>query len=210
MSIWKSNDVVLFQGDSITDVYRSREDDRLMGNGYPMMISAWHESGFPENCAGFLNRGISGNRVKDLQERLQKDFIDLKPTWVSILIGINDCWRRYDSNDPTSAEVFEEGYVDLLAKLTQSLDVKIVLCEPFLLNVMPGQENWREDLDPKIAIVRKMSEKFETYLVPLDSVFSDAAKKRAPEFWTMDGVHPTVAGHALIARAWLKTVRANY
>ena len=206
MNIFKSNDVILFQGDSITDVGRSREDDNLLGNGYPMMISAWHASGFLENRAVFLNRGISGNRLKDLQGRLQEDFIDIKPTWISILVGINDCWRRYDSNDATPVDVFEERYIDLLTKLKQNLDAKIVLCEPFLLNVKPGQEDWREDLDPKIAVVRKLAEKFGTFLVPLDYVFLNAAKKCNPEFWTADGVHPTAAGHALIARSWLKTV----
>ncbi|MFA7206886.1 MAG: GDSL-type esterase/lipase family protein, partial [Saccharofermentanales bacterium] len=103
MNMFKPDDVVLFQGDSITDVNRSREDDSLLGNGYPMMIRASYFSKYPEAHITFLNRGISGNRVKGLQDRLQKDFIDLKPTWISILIGINDCWRRYDSNDPTSA-----------------------------------------------------------------------------------------------------------
>lgn len=206
MSIFKPDDVVLFQGDSVTDAGRSREDNSLLGSGYPMMIRAWHSMEFLEESVSFLNRGVSGNRVKDLQARLTADFIDLKPTWVSILIGINDCWRRYDSNDPTTAEEFEERYRDLLTKLKQKLDARIILCEPFLLHITPGQEQWREDLDPKIAVVRRLAEEFKTLLVPLDGVFSDAAKKRSPEFWSADGVHPTAAGHALIARSWLKTV----
>jgi acyl-CoA thioesterase-1 len=206
MSIFKSTDVVLFQGDSVTDVGRSREDDSCMGNGYPMMISAWHAACYPECHTKFINRGISGNRVKDLQDRINRDFIDINPTWVSILIGINDCWRRYDSNDPISADEFEERYTDLLIMLQQSLGAKIILCEPFLLNVRPGQEEWREDLDPKIAVVRKLAQKYADFLVPLDNIFSDAAQKRTPEFWTPDGVHPTAAGHALIARSLLKTI----
>ena len=206
MGVFKPNDVVLFQGDSITDAGRSRENDSLLGVGYPMMIGAWYASRFLEDRVNFLNRGISGNRVKDLQARLETDFIELKPTWISILIGVNDCWRRYDSNDPTSTEEYEERYRDLLKKLTHSLDAKIVLCEPFLLHVTPGQEKWREDLDPKIAVVRKLAREFNTLLVPLDSVFSNAATKCAQEFWSADGVHPTAAGHALITRSWLQTV----
>ncbi|MEN6314819.1 MAG: SGNH/GDSL hydrolase family protein [Clostridiaceae bacterium] len=206
MSVFKSNDIVLFQGDSITDAGRSREDDSLLGNGYPMMIRAWYSSRFIEDHAVFLNRGISGNRVKDLLIRLENDFIDLKPTWVSILIGVNDCWRRYDRNDPTSAEEFEERYRKLLTELKQNLDAKIILCEPFLLHVTAEKASWREDLDPKIKVVRKLAKEFNTLLVPLDSVFSQAAQKRSPEFWSADGIHPTAAGHALIARTWLKTM----
>jgi lysophospholipase L1-like esterase len=207
MNMFKPDDVVLFQGDSITDVNRSREDDSLLGNGYPMMIRASYFSKYPEARITFLNRGISGNRVKDLQDRLQKDFIDLKPTWISILIGVNDCWRRYDSNDPTSAEEFEERYRDLLTKLRQNTYAKLILCEPFLLHVTPDRAIWREDLDPKIAVVRKLAKEFSTLLVPLDSIFTDAAAKRSPEFWSADGVHPTDAGHALIMRAWLDTMK---
>lgn len=206
MNMFKPDDVVLFQGDSITDVSRSREDDSLLGNGYPMMIRSWYFSKYPEACVTFLNRGISGNRVKDLQARLEKDFIDLRPTWISILIGVNDCWRRYDRNDPTSAEEFEERYRDLLTKIRHNLGAKLILCEPFLLHVTPERAKWREDLDPKINVVRKLSREFNTLLVPLDSVFTDAANRRTPEFWSADGVHPTAAGHALIARAWFDTM----
>ena len=210
MSKFKPDDVILFQGDSITDVGRSREDNSDLGNGYAMMIRAWYFSKYPESDAIFLNRGVGGNRAKDLQTRLKKDFIDLNPTWVSILIGVNDCWRRYDSNDPTSTEEFEERYRDLLTKLKQNTKAKLVLCEPFLLHVSPERAMWREDLDPKIAVVRKLAKEFSTLLVPLDSIFKKASVTRSPEFWSADGVHPTSAGHALIARAWLNTIGMDW
>lgn len=209
MSIFKPDDVVLFQGDSITDAGRSREDDSLLGNGYPMMIGSWYYSRFPEARVTFLNRGISGNRVKDLQARFEKDFIGLRPTWISILIGVNDCWRRYDSNDPTSAEEYEERYRELLTGLRRNSDAKLILCEPFLLHVTPEIAKWREDLDPKINAVRKLAKEFGALLAPLDGVFTDAAGKQPLGFWSADGVHPTSAGHALIARAWLETVEAS-
>jgi len=203
MSKFKSDDIILFQGDSITDVGRSREDDSNLGNGYAMMIRAWYSSIYPDCDALFFNRGVSGNRTKDLQARLKKDFIDLCPTWISILIGINDCWRRYDKNDPTSTEEYEERYRDLLTKLRQNTRADIILCEPFLLHVTPEIATWREDLDPKIEVVRKLAKEFNTLLVPLDSIFKKASSTHSPEFWSADGVHPTSAGHALIARAWL-------
>lgn len=206
MDVFNKNDIILFQGDSITDALRDRETDGYMGRGYPMMIRAWYSCNFPEKNVRFMNRGLSGNRARDLQERLKKDFIDLKPSWISILIGINDCWQRYEANDPTPEEEFEDRYRDLLTKLKQDTAARIVLCEPFLLPVTPDKTQWREDLNPKINVVRKIAKEFDTLLVPLDSVFANAAKRFSMDFWSEDGIHPTAAGHALIAREWLKTV----
>jgi lysophospholipase L1-like esterase len=202
------NDVVLFQGDSVTDAGRSRDDDNMLGEGYPNTIAAWFSAMYPEKKVKFLNRGISGNRVKDLQGRWQKDCLALKPDVVSILIGINDTWRRYDSDDPTQTADYERGYRDILGQIRKHLNAKIILCEPFLLHVMDGQDKWREDLNPKINVVRKLAIEYDALLVPLDGVFAQAATRRQASFWSADGVHPSQAGHALIAQAWLKAVKA--
>jgi lysophospholipase L1-like esterase len=204
----KNNSLVLFQGDSITDAGRSRENDNDLGRGYAMMTTAWFSALYPEKQVRFINRGISGNRVKDLKARWQKDCIDLKPDWVSILIGINDTWRRYDSNDPTSVEDFETNYRDILNQIKRKLDAGIILCEPFVLPVPEDRLKWREDLDPKIGVVRKLAQEFRAFLVPLDTLFAQAAERREPSFWAPDGVHPSPAGHALISQAWLETIRA--
>ncbi len=204
--VFKKNDIVLLQGDSITDTNWDRNNDKFLGYGYPTIINGLYSSLYPENNVRFLNRGVSGNRIGDLIERVQKDFIDIKPSWISILVGINDCWHRYSHGLTTTTQEFEAGYRDLLNKITQNTDAKLVLCEPFLLEIQPEQIEWREDLNPKIDVVRKMSKEFDTLLVPLDGIFTEAAKKSSKEFWSEDGVHPTTAGHGLIARAWLETV----
>ena len=156
----------------------------------------------------FVNRGISGNRVKDLRARWDKDCIDLKPDWVSILIGINDTWRRYDSNDPTSVDSFEADYRHILERVKNELDAGLIICEPFVLPFPEDRNAWREDLDPKIAVVRKLAREFEAIFIPLDGILAAASAVREPAFWAADGVHPTPQGHALIAQAWLKAVGA--
>ena len=198
--------IVLFQGDSITDAGRLYEDPLSMGSGYAMMVAAWYQALYPENHVQFLNRGISGNRVRDLQGRWTPDCLDIEPSLVSIMIGINDTWRRYDSGDPTSVEAFEVGYRDILTRTRETLDAGIILIEPFVLPVPEDREQWREDLDPKIHVVRALAREFKAVLVPLDGIFAQAAAKREPEYWASDGVHPTLAGHALIAQTWLETV----
>jgi lysophospholipase L1-like esterase len=86
----------------------------------------------------------------------------------------------------------------------------MILLEPFLLPVAQEKNKWREDLNPKIEVVRKLSREFKATIVPLDNIFLEAAQKREPIFWSQDGVHPTLTGHALIAQSWLKAVKAAY
>lgn len=198
---------VLFQGDSITDAGRTGGDPAGLGGGYPMFIDAMFHAENPGRDITFINRGISGNRVRDLRARWQEDCIDLKPDILSILIGINDTWRRYDSNDPTSAEKYEEDYRYILNETREKLpDTELIILEPFVLSSPADRQAWRVDLDPKIHVARKLAAEFEAVFIPLDGIFNAAAIAATPERWSPDGVHPSPAGHALIAEHWLDTV----
>lgn len=205
---FQKNDIILFQGDSITDCGRNYEDPSSLGVGYALMAGARLGHQYAGKNLTFINRGISGNRVVDLQERWDKDCLELKPTWVSIYIGINDTWRFYDSGQETTAAEFEASYRDLIERTKQSLDAKLVLVEPFVLPVPEDRKGWRQDLDPKIHVVRQLALEYGAVLVPLDGLFAAAAVKAEPAFWAGDGVHPSPAGHALIAEAWIKAVEA--
>jgi lysophospholipase L1-like esterase len=193
----------LFQGDSITDAGRSPADDSMLGAGYAAMVAAWHAAAHPECDVTFLNRGVSGNRAKDLRVRWREDCLDLRPDWVSILIGINDTWRRYDSNDPTSIVDYAAAYRDILERTRDTLGARLILMEPFVLPALEDRRAWREDLDPRIHVVRELAREFGALLIPLDGLFARAATHRPPEFWAPDGVHPSPAGHALIAQGVL-------
>lgn len=209
MLVIDNEEIVLFQGDSITDAGRDYRNEDGLGTGYAMMAASWFSAMHPEKNVKFLNRGISGNRVTDLCARWEEDCIGIKPSLVSILIGINDCWRRFDRQDPTSVEQFESNYRVILESVQEQLKARIVLCEPFVLPYPKDREMWREDLDPKIHVVRKLAKEFEATFVPLDGIFAAAAAKRHPSFWAPDGVHPSPAGHALIAQNWLTAVSGN-
>lgn len=203
----QENDMVLFIGDSVTDCGRSRDDDSFLGSGYVGMIAAWYSALFPHQRTHFINRGISGNRVRDLRARWESDVIEPRPNLVSILIGINDTWRAFDSNDPTSTEDFERDYRAILEHTRAGIFSQLVLCEPFVLPIPADRKAWRVDLDPRIQVVRQLAVEYSATLVPLDGIFAQAAAARRDlAFWTPDGVHPSPAGHALIAQAWLKTI----
>ena len=193
---------VLFIGDSVTDCGRRDDPDRGLGNGYVRLVDeAFIAGGTPANI---VNRGISGNRVRDLVKRWEKDALALKPTLLSVMIGVNDTWRRYDENDPTTVEAFEADYRALLEALPGRDAMALVLMEPFLLPVTAGKATWREDLDPKIAVVRALAEEFGAILVPTDEYLNDIDVPLTEI--AADGVHPTELGHQLIARLWLDTI----
>lgn len=205
---FKENDIILFIGDSITDCGRNYADPASLGVGYALMAAARLGLQDPQKKLTFINRGISGNRAIDLQQRWDKDCLELNPTWVSIYIGINDTWRFYDSGQETTAAEFEAIYRDLIERTKESTGARLVLVEPFVLPVPEDRKGWRQDLDPKIHVVRELAREYGALLVPLDGLFAAASAKAEPAYWAGDGVHPSPAGHALIADAWLRTVGA--
>lgn len=202
---FKENDVVLFQGDSVTDCGRHRENLYDLGTGYPLIISSLLMHKLCGMNVKFINKGISGNRVCDLVDRWQEDCVDLKPSVVSILIGINDTWRKFDSNDETTVEAFEAGYRKILDD-TKKLTDRIVLMEPFVHPYPDDRKAWREDLDPKIQVVRKLAKEYGAILVPTDGIVNAGFVAAPEKYYSEDGVHPTYAGHGLVAEAWCKAV----
>ena len=204
MALLGKRETILFQGDSITDCGRDRGDLYSLGVGYPLMVASHLSAACMGSDLTFINKGVSGDRACALVGRWGADCVDLKPTIVSILIGVNDTWRRYDSNDPTSTEAFEDNYRSILERTANETGAKIILLEPFVLPVFEAQKLWREDIDPKIQAVRRLSREFKTLYVPLDGIFAAASTKKPPEFWASDGVHPTYAGNGLIASEWVK------
>jgi lysophospholipase L1-like esterase len=213
----KSNDgngmVFLFQGDSITDGNRGRNTDpnHIMGHGYAFSIASSLGADFPEKKLTFYNRGISGNKVTDLANRWQKDTLDLKPNVLSILVGINDASSVvFPHPEQVTAEKYEEVYRLLLSQTkAQFPEILFVLCNPFILPVGKVKENWdayKTDLAKRQSTVLKLVNEFDTVFVDFQQVFDQACKRANADYWIWDGVHPTVAGHELMAREWRKQV----
>jgi lysophospholipase L1-like esterase len=206
--MFKDDQVVLFQGDSITDCGRDYSDIKSLSEGYPGIIAKIYGLLFPDTTVTFVNKGISGNRVVDLLARYEEDFKAIKPDFLSILIGVNDTWRRYDSGNPTSAEEFENTYRELLNKIKKDMpNCRIMMIEPFLLNSLPDRASWREDLDPKIQVVRKLAKEFADFYLPMDGILAKAeVEQYTCTQLAEDGVHPTALGHGVIAEEYLKAL----
>jgi lysophospholipase L1-like esterase len=200
---------VLFVGDSVTDAGRTsspakRPFDEL-GVGYVRFVAQHLGSQRAEMGLHIVNRGVSGDRTRELEPRWERDVIAERPDVLSVLIGVNDSWRGFDDNDPTTADEFATRYRALLVRARTAMPaLHLVLCEPFLLFEQPGEEGFRRDLDDKVAVVHRLADEFDATLVPFDAMFVAACERMPAEHWADDGIHPTPAGHGLMAWEWMR------
>ena len=189
---------ILFQGDSITDCGRDRADIHNLGDGYPKFSAELIKAAHPETDFEFINLGISGNQTKDLVDRLQSDFIDIQPDLVSIHIGINDTWHRASERNWLGNDVFEAQYRKVLTEIKEKTNAKILIIEQFLLPV-EDKLYFREDLNGKIDITRKLAREFADFFIPLDGLMAQASVDKGADHWSDDGVHPNENGAKFIA-----------
>ena len=212
----KDSKVILFQGDSITDAGRYRENENTpnglhhsFGVGYPHLASARLLADFPQAGFQIYNRGISGNRVVDLYARWKMDALNLKPDLMSIYIGVNDLWHEKSRQNGVEPARFEQIYRMLLEWTLQELpEIQLILIEPYVLPCGCVDESWLPEIAEYQKVVRKLAAEFKTGFIPTQEIFNKAAET-APslEFLTDDGVHPTPAGHQLLADAWIAEAR---
>jgi lysophospholipase L1-like esterase len=209
----KQSHTILFQGDSITDGNRTRNNDwnHVMGHGYQFIVASklWYE--LPNKGLHFFNRGVSGNTVTDLAARWNDDALALKPDVLSILIGINDTERFFRGDENFSATQYEKNYNDLLQRTKEELPkVQLVLGEPFVLPVGRVKENlvvYEKELKVRRQVVKQLADKYKAIFIPFQDAFNKALQKAPADYWIWDGIHPMPAGHELMAREWLKHVR---
>ncbi|MBQ3140797.1 MAG: SGNH/GDSL hydrolase family protein [Clostridia bacterium] len=196
---------VLFIGDSVTDCGRNRADLYDLGKGYPKFVAQALRELYPEKQFTFINKGVSGDRTRDLLARYDADFAPHKADLISILIGINDVWRRYDQNDPTSARAFVDNYQALLEQLKRDFpEAKILMIEPFLLHQDDSKDAWNEDFEPKLQAVHDLAADHASYFLPAHGVFDILVRNGYPSTrFSADDVHPTEEGHKIIATCWL-------
>jgi len=204
---------LLFQGDSITDAGRSREaageanSQPALGNGYAWLAASQLLVDRPGDGIKIFNRGISGNKVPDLDGRWQAECVDLKPNVLSILIGVNDIWRTFDRGDKGTAEIYEAGYQALIEKTKAALpQTTLVICEPFVLRCGAITDAWFPKFDGYRAAAKRVAEKAGAIFVPFQTMFDEASKIAPPERWAGDGVHPSADGAALMAHTWRRVV----
>lgn len=207
-------DVVLFQGDSITDAGRKKDSSEVnnasaLGTGYAMLAASALLNDHADKDLKIYNRGISGNKVYQLAERWEKDCIELKPNVLSILIGVNDYWHKHSGKYNGTVKVYQDDLRKLLDRtLKQFPNVKLILGEPFAVKgVKAVDDTWYPEFNTYRAAAAVIAREYNAAWIPYQKMFDDAGKKADGSYWTRDGVHPSVAGAQLMANAWLSALK---
>lgn len=214
--ILEKDQKLLFIGDSITDCERVKPEGEglfgALGKGYVSFVDGLLQSVYPELGIRVINKGISGNTVRDLKKRWQEDVLDQKPDWLSIMIGTNDVWRQYDTPFIKEGHVYLDEYEETLRKLikeTKPVVSGIVLMTPFYLE-SNEHDAMRRTMDQYGAVVRRIAEETNCSFVDTQASFNVVLEQLYPATLAWDRVHPSVAGHMVLARAFLKKIEFDW
>ena len=207
------NDTILFQGDSITDAGRDKDNNdpnnsRALGNGYAFLATARLLHSHASHQLNIHNKGISGNKVHQLDARWDEDCLNIKPNILSVLIGVNDYWHTLSGGYDGTIQVYRDDYRKLLDRtLTALPNVQLIIGEPFAVNkVKAVTDAWFPAFDAYRQTAQEIANEYKAAFIPYQTVFDEASKKVSPEYWTYDGVHTSLAGAQLMAEAWLSAI----
>jgi lysophospholipase L1-like esterase len=208
------NDVVLFQGDSITEWGRDKtksaaNDFGALGSGYVLLTATVLLRDYAAKNLQVHNTGISGNKVYQLSDRWDTDTLALKPNVLSIMVGVNDYWHTLSGNYKGTIDTYRTDYRKLLDRTKQALpDVKLIIGEPFALkDVKAVDASWYPAFDTYRQAAEDVANEYGAVFVPYQKVMNEALKVAPAKYWSLDGVHPSPAGASLMAEAWLKVVK---
>ena len=196
---------ILFIGDSITDANRDKTDPTDLGEGYVSLLAEKLRPLYENMSFTFVNKGVSGNRIFDIAERLESDCIAENPDIVILFEGINDVWHKYSHGIELDLDAFSACYESVAAKIKES-GAKLVIAEPFLLNV-PDKKRFRKEFDPEVAAIKKIAEKYADAYIAFDEIFTGVSKSVSISAYSADGIHPTHRAARLIADNLIKKIR---
>ena len=203
--IFKAKESIEFIGNSITDCGRREPEFTPLGNGYVHGICHLLKAGYPELQLKIINQGINGDRVTNLKARWKSDVLDINPDWLFIFIGINDVWRFYDGDRNEAVELpeFTNIYRQLINGARESTHAKLRLISPFLGEIDPT-DSFKKKLGAYQDAIDKLGVEYDLPVIHLQPAFDWAMLSNPPAYWTVDRVHPTEAGHMLIALTILR------
>jgi lysophospholipase L1-like esterase len=204
--LFESGQTILFIGDSITDCGR-RDVNAPYGNGYMGLVRAFVDARYPELGLHWENRGIGGNTTEHLLARWEEDAIALRPDWISVMIGINDVWRTFDSGGAgaVSIEDYEANLRNLLQQVKERTHARLIVADPF--DIDPDRSDpMRAMMDAYGAVARRVGEEFGAVGIRTQEAFDTVLATTSWETWAPDKIHPGLPGHAVIAQAYLRAI----
>lgn len=210
----QKGDVILFTGDSITDGFREKKYYRLanhiraLGNGYVQLTASRLNYMFPEKEMRIYNTGVNGDTITKLLDRLDIDCIKLKPSVISILIGVNDFNVSFTASGKGDPERYEREYRELLNRLRNALpNVRFIIGEPYALKGAREKiDAWYPEFETYQHIARQIARDFDAVFIPYQTIYTQAMSNAPTRYFSTDGVHPSLAGVRLMCDNWISHV----
>lgn len=196
----KENSKVLFQGDSVTDCYRDRLDESSLGNSYVREVASY----LKKYNITTINKAIAGNRVDHLLQRFESDFKNVNPDYIFLLIGVNDTWHNYPNQKDN--KTFETEYNLLLSKIKNEIDVPVIILEPFIIGYNEEITCMNSDLNQKIDIIRKLSNKYNYKYISFKEDFDNIVTKENYLNFTLEGIHLHDEGYKVISNKLISNI----
>ena len=204
----KQNSSIVFIGDSITDAGRLEAAHSPFGYGYVHFVAYRLLAKYPEYNLDIINTGISGDTIRDLNYRWERDCLNHEPDILSVLIGVNDVFRQYTGSLDAAVllDEYQVTYKRLLSLVKRKNNCRLILIEPFMFCDDKANPAYKS-LQQYIHAVRALAEKFDAVLVPLQELIDEKVKKVPFEKFSDDMVHPYVWAHAWIAQQWFEETK---
>ena len=209
--IFSKKDRIVFVGDSITDSNRDYAAPPAKwaswGDGYVNVINGYTTALHPAKELMIINKGISGNRIMDLSTRWNEDVVALTPDWVAIMIGINDIWRQFDGTFCQDEQVTEDEFYETYRTLVKETLPKVkgmILLSAFMVEERLD-DAMRKKVDRYNQLTQQVAEEFSIRFVDVQAYFDEFLTHQSSYVLSSDRVHPSFAGHLLIAKAFIDT-----
>jgi len=201
--IFKAGQRIVFIGDSITDAGR-RQVEPPFGMGYMSLVRAFVTANHPGLGLEWFNRGINGNTVRDLAARWEEDVVELRPHWLSVMIGINDVWRSFNGREAEGVPLdeFERIYRRLLTRAVDAAGCRLILADPHVIEPDPAEPHRVLSYRYGLA-VGKLADEFGAVHVRTQVAFDRVLASTPPGDWSHDRIHLNLPGHAVLAQAYL-------
>ncbi len=202
------NQTIVFIGDSITDAGRTEKPYSPYGFGYVHFTANYLLAKYPELNLRIINTGISGNTIGNLKNRWDKDCLNFKPDIISIMIGINDLWRKHTNqlDQAADAKEYEVTFERLLLNAKQKKNCQLMLCEPFMFCDNPA-DPMRKGLNAYIEAIHRIAEQFNATVVQIQKQIDEKIKQITSYKWSDDMVHPFVWAHFWISQQWIQAAK---
>jgi lysophospholipase L1-like esterase len=184
----QSGDRFVFLGDSITRA----------APGYSRLVASMVNVRHPGTRVDWVYRGVSGNTVLDLVERVERDVLRLNPQWTSVSIGINDVWFRHQGGGGVPLDAFRGAYRTLLTTLNGA-GIAVIALTPTVIGERLDEEP-NQDLLAYADVIREEARALDVCLADVHAVFRAALHGAQPHpRLTADGIHMNLNGNVLLA-----------